>query len=285
MTTQEELDARATAAAFIGTLQAGYTDFHYLNDAWKKNAEEEALLGVSMTGIANNNVLVLDFVKTAEKVKEENRRVADLIGINHAKRTTCVKPAGTTSLVLGTSSGIHAWHNDYYIRRMRIGKNESLYTYLSIYHPELIEDEVFSPGTTAVISIPQKAPDGAITRHEDVFDLLERVKKVSVDWVATGHVDGPNSHNVSCTISVKDSEWPVVGDWMWDNRAFYNGISVLPYHGGTYAQTPFEDCTEEQYNELVKHLNDIDLSKVVELEDNTNLKDSVACGGGNCEIV
>jgi hypothetical protein len=285
VTTQEELNDRARAAAFIGTLQAGYTDFHYLRDEWRKNAEEEALLGVSMTGLANTNLLSLDLSVSAEVVVEENKRVAKLIGINPAKRTTCVKPAGTTSLVLGTSSGVHAWHNDYYIRRMRLNKNESLYSYLAIHHPDLVEDEVFSPETTAVVSVPQKAPDGAVTRHEDVFSLLERVKKVSVDWIKPGHVEGDNTHNVSCTISLKDEDWQPVGEWMWENRYFYNGISVLPYHGGTYAQTPFEDCTEGTYNKMVKSLNDIDLSKVIELEDTTNLKDQAACGGGSCEII
>lgn len=285
VTTQEELNSRSRAASFIGTLQAGYTDFHYLNDEWKKNAEEEALLGVSMTGIANKSVLALDFSEASEEVLKENRRVANLIGINCAKRTTCVKPAGTTSLVLGTSSGIHAWHNDFYIRRMRVGKNEALYTYLSIYHPELIEDEVFSPETTAVISVPQKAPEGAITRHENVFDLLERVKSVSTEWVKVGHVEGDNTHNVSCTISIKEGEWNSVGEWMWENRGVYNGISVLPYDGGTYAQTPFEDCSEEVYKKMMQTLQDIDLSKVVETEDNTNLKEQAACSGGACEII
>lgn len=281
---QKDLESRSKAASFIGTLQAGYTDFHYLNDEWKKNAEEEALLGVSMTGIASEVILSLDLVSAAEVVKEENRRVASLIGINPAKRTTCVKPAGTTSLVLGTSSGIHAWHSDFYIRRMRIGKNESLYQYLLENHPELVEDEVFSPQTTAVISVPQKAPKGAITRHENVFELLERVKKVSSEWVSTGHVEGVNKHNVSCTISIKDDEWSPVGEWMWDNRNSYNGISVLPYHGGTYAQTPFEDCTEEEYNRLIKSLKAVDVSKVREYADNTNLKENLACSGGSCEI-
>lgn len=284
VSSQEDLNERSKAASFIGTLQAGYTDFHYLNDNWKKNAEEEALLGVSMTGIANSVLLGLDLKESAEVVKEENTRVAKLIGINPAKRTTCVKPAGTTSLVLGTSSGIHAWHNDYYIRRMRIGKNESLYQHLAVNHPELVEDEVFSPETTAVISVPQKAPEGAITRHESVFDLLERVKKVSTDWVETGHIDGLNSHNVSCTISIKDNEWESVGEWMWKNRKFYNGISVLPYHGGTYAQTPFEDCTKEEYEDLIESLTVVDLTSVREEVDNTNLKENLACSGSSCEI-
>lgn len=285
ITTQEEFNSIAKAASFIGSLQAGYTDFHYLNDEWRKNAEEESLLGVSITGIANENLLKLDFTESANVVMEENRRVSSLIGTNPARRATCVKPAGTTSLVLGTSSGIHAWHNDYYIRRMRVGKNESLYTHLRDNHPDMVEDEVFNPHSTAVISVPQKAPEGAITRHEDVFTLLERVKKVSEDWVMPGHVQGDNSHNVSCTISIKDGEWKSVGDWMWKNKDSYNGISVLPFDGGSYAQTPFEDCTKEYYEEKVKSLEEVDLSSIREEEDNTDLKGNVACGGGSCEIV
>jgi ribonucleoside-triphosphate reductase len=282
---QEELEARSKAAAFLGTLQASYTDFHYLRDIWRKNTEKDALLGVSMTGIASEKNLTFDYVKAAEAVKAENRRVADIIGINHAARTTAVKPAGTTSLVLGTSSGIHAWHNPYYIRRIRLGKNEAIYSYLSINHPELLEDEYFSPTTQAVVSVPQKAPEGAITRHENVLNLLERVKLISENWVRTGHNKGENTHNVSCTVSIRDNEWDEVGKWMWENRDSYNGLSVLPMDGGTYKQTPFEDCTKEQYEEMVSSLHSVDLSKVVELQDTTNLNDQAACAGGACEIV
>ena len=282
--TQEEFEARSKAAAFLGTLQASYTDFHYLRDIWRKNTEKDALLGVSMTGIASAENMYLDYVKGAKAVIEENKRIAAILGINSAARTTAVKPAGTTSLVLGTSSGIHAWHNDYYIRRIRLGKNEAIYTYLSLYHPELIEDEFFSPTTQAVVSVPQKAPEGAITRHEHVIDLLERVKLISEEWVKTGHVKGENTHNVSCTVSVKEKEWPLVGDWMWENREAYNGLSVLPMDGGTYKQLPFEDITEEQYNELVKTLTTVDLSKIVEVNDTTNLNDQAACAGGACEV-
>jgi ribonucleoside-diphosphate reductase alpha chain len=281
---QAEFEARARAAAFLGTLQASYTDFHYLRDIWRKNTEKDALLGVSMTGIASAENMYLDYVKGAKAVIEENKRVAAILGINSAARTTAVKPAGTTSLVLGTSSGIHAWHNDYYIRRIRLGKNEAIYTYLSLYHPELIEDEFFSPTTQAVVSVPQKAPEGAITRHEHVIELLERVKLISEEWVKTGHVKGENTHNVSCTVSVKEKEWPLVGDWMWENREAYNGLSVLPMDGGTYKQLPFEDITEEQYNELVKTLTTVDLSKIVEVNDTTNLNDQAACAGGACEV-
>ena len=158
---QEEYEARARAATFIATLQAGYTDFHYLREVWRRNTEKDALIGVSMTGIASGKVLELDMKAAASAVKQTNKRVASQIGIRPAARTTCVKPAGTTSLTLGTSSGIHAWHNEHYIRRIRVGKNEAIYTHLLIHHPELVEDEYFRPHDTAVIGVPQKAPEGA----------------------------------------------------------------------------------------------------------------------------
>ncbi len=282
---QDDFNARVKAAAFIGTLQAGYTDFHYLREIWKETTEKDALIGVSMTGIGSGAVLNYDMTKAADIVKRENSRVAKAIGINKSARCTTVKPAGTTSLVLGTSSGIHAWHNDYYVRRMRVGKNEAIYTYLSVYHPELIEDEFFRPHDTAVISVPQKAPEGSILRTESPFDTLERVKRVATEWVKSGHRVGSNSHNVSATISLKDDEWDKAGDWMWDNRDHYNGLSVLPYNGGTYTQAPFEDIDEAKFNEMSKVLSNVDLTKVVELDDNTDLSGELACAGGNCEVI
>lgn len=282
---QEDLNNRMRVASFIGTLQASYTDFHYLRDIWKRNTEKDALIGVSMTGIASGVVLGYDLVETANIVKEENERVANIIGINKAARCTTVKPAGTTSLVLGTSSGIHAWHNDYYIRRIRVNKNESIYKFLVDNYPEIIEDEYFRPHDTAVISIPQKAPDGAILRNESPFSLLERIKKISDEWISNGHRSGSNKHNVSATISLKPEDWELVGDWMWVNRKVYNGLSVLPYDGGTYKQAPFTDCTEEEYNRLFDKLSYIDLSQIVEVDDDTNLSGELACVGGSCEIV
>jgi ribonucleoside-triphosphate reductase len=281
---QEDLNERVKAAAFIGTLQAGYTEFHYLRDVWRETTEKDALIGVSMTGIGSGTVLGYDMKKAASAVKRENTRVAKIIGINQSARTTTVKPAGTTSLVLGTSSGIHAWHNDYYIRRIRVGKNESIYPYLKENHPALIEDEYFRPHDTAVIQIPQKAPEGSILRTESPFSILDRVKKVATEWVSPGHRNGSNTHNVSATISLKENEWEMAGEWMWTNRKHYNGLSVLPYDGGTYTQAPFEDIDEKTYSEMMESLRNVDLSNVVELEDNTNLSGELACAGGSCEI-
>jgi len=281
---QEDLNERVKHASFIGTLQAGYTDFHYLRDVWKDTTEKDALIGVSMTGIASAAVLPLDMKAAANIVKRENAKTAKAIGINPAARCTTVKPAGTTSLALGTSSGIHAWHADYYTRRIRVGKNESMYKYLFANHPELVEDEFFRPHDTAVISIPQKAPEGSILRDESPFDLLERIKKVATEWVKPGHRKGSNTHNVSATVSLKKEEWDQAGRWMWENRDHYNGLSVLPYDGGTYTQAPFEDISKVNYDMAMNHLKDIDLSKIVETEDETDLAGELACAGDNCEI-
>ena len=194
---QDDLNARVKAAAFIGTLQASYTNFHYLRPVWQRTTEKDALIGVGMTGIGSGVVQKLDLKQAAKIVNEENERVAQLIGINKTARSTTIKPSGTSSLTLGTSSGIHAWHNDYYIRRVRVGKNEAIYTYLAINHPELIEDEYFRPHDTAVISVPQKAPEGAILRHESALDLLNRVKFFYQNWIKPGHRTGQNTHNIT----------------------------------------------------------------------------------------
>ena len=270
---QDDLNERVKAAAFIGTLQAGYTNFHYLREIWKETTEKDALIGVSMTGIGSGTILGYDMTAAAKVVKRENARVSKLIGINKSARTTTVKPAGTTSLTLGTASGIHAWHNDYYIRRIRVGKNESIYPYLRENHPMLVQDEYFRPHDTAVIEIPQKAPAGSILRTESAFDLLERVKKVASEWVKPGHRTGSNTQ-----------DWDLAGERMWNNREHYNGLAVLPYDGGTYTQAPFEDITKAQYDEMVENLQNIDLTDIVELDDETNLTGELACAGGNCEV-
>ena len=281
---QEDLESRVRAAAFIGTLQAGYTDFHYLRPIWQRTTEKDALLGVGMTGIGSGKAQKLDLKAAAKVSREENERIAGLIGINKSARTTTIKPAGTSSLTLGCSSGIHAWHNDYYLRRVRVGKNEAIYTYLAINHPNLVEDEYFRPHDTAVIGVPQKAPEGSILRSESPLQLLERVKWFNQNWIKPGHRTGMNTHNISATVSIREHEWDAVGNWMWENKEHFNGLSVLPYDGGTYIQAPFEDIDEEKYNKLMETLHDVDLSKIIEMDDNTDLSGELACAGGACEI-
>ena len=186
--------------------------------------------------------------------------------------------------MLGTASGIHAWHNNYYLRTMRFNKNEDIAQYLMKYHPELVEDDVLRPTDTICVRIPVKAPEGSILRTETAIDTLERVKKFSTEWIKPGHVNGANTHNVSATISIKDDEWKLVGDWMWDNREYYNGLSVLNYWGGSYSQAPFEDITEEEYNKRIVTLKHLDLTNVREEEDNVEFSQVAACAGGQCSL-
>jgi len=308
VTSQQDLNERVTAATFFGTLQAGFTDFHYLRPIWKKTTEKDALVGIGMTGIASMEVFKYDLKEAANEAELTNIEICQTIGINRAARITCVKPSGTTSCVLGTASGIHAWHNDFYIRRMQMSKSEDLYKYLSTNHPNLVKDHLLIPNS-AVVEIPIKAPAGSVIRTETAIDTLERVKKVSMDWIKPGHIHGDNTHNVSATISVDKNrtymafdmndgqgtqysqidngyldEWQVVGEWMWDNKQYYNGLSVLPFDGGSYSQAPFEDINEAQYNEFVGQLTSIDLTQVVEDDDTTSLVDELACGPLGCEI-
>ena len=282
--TQQDLNDRVVAATLIGTLQTAYTNFHYLRDVWRRTTEKDALLGVGMTGIGSGKVQQLDLEAASQLAVETNKYYAKEIGVNAAARITTVKPSGTTSCVLGTASGVHAWHNDYYIRRIRVGKNEAIYTYLTLRHPELVEDDFFKPETQAVISIPQRAPADGILRHETSIELLERVRDIYNRWIVPGHIQGNNTHNVSCTVSVREEEWEKVGKWMWENREYYNGIAVLPYFGGSYKQAPFEDIDKETFEGMIINLKEVDLSNVVEIVDNTNLTGELACAGGACEL-
>jgi ribonucleoside-diphosphate reductase alpha chain len=281
---EQDLFDRVRIAAFFGTLQASFTDFHYLRPIWQKTTEKDALLGIGMTGIGSGEILKYDLEKAAEIAKEVNAEYADLIGINRAARVTCIKPSGTTSCVLGTASGIHAWHNDYYLRTVRFNKSEDIAKYLMANHPEMCEDDVLRSHDTLCARIPIKAPEGSIMRSETPIDLLERVKHFSVNWIKSGHRNGYNTHNVSATVSLKEDEWLPVGEWMWKNREHYNGLSVLPYWGGTYQQAPFEDITKEEYEERVSRLTSMDLTSIVEEDDTVNFGAIAACSGANCSV-
>jgi len=282
---QEELTNRVATAAFFGTLQAGFSDFHYLRPIWAKTTQKDALLGIGMTGIGSGEVLKYDLEVAAHVARTMNSMISSLIGTNEAARLTCIKPSGTTSLVLGTASGIHAWHAPHYLRTMRFNKNEDIASYLMVNHPELCEDDVLRPTDTVCVRIPVKAPEGSILRTETAIDTLERVKKFSIEWIKPGHISGDNTHNVSATISILEDGWKEVGEWMWTNRQDYNGLSVMPHFGGSYVQAPFEDITKEQYDEKINSLKSIDLANVTELDDTVNFNESVACGGGACDLV
>ena len=331
VTSQEDLNERAAKAAFFGTLQASFTDFHYLRPIWQRTTQKDALLGIGMTGIGSGEILKYSLEVAAHQAKLMNTIVSDIIGINEAARVTCIKPSGTTSLVLGTASGIHAWHNDYYLRTMRFNKNEDLAAYLMVNHPELCEDDQLRPHDTLCVRIPVKAPEGSIMRTETAIDTLERVKKFSVEWIKAGHINGDNTHNVSATISIDKNrmykmneflsketidylydfggddgylsegvyvseikandlafdrydEWNAVGQWMWYNREVYNGLSVLPYFGGSFVQAPFEDITKEEYEKRIESVKEIDLTKVIELDDTVDFGAIAACAGGSCSL-
>jgi len=273
---------RCKAASFIGTLQSSYTDFHFLRDKWRHNCEKKPLLGVSMTGIASNK-LIWNLESGSKAVVDENIRVAKLINVKPALRTTCVKPEGTVSCVVGSSSGIHAWHNDYYIRRIRLGKDEALYKYLVDVVPNLVVDDVMN-SKQAIMEFPIKAPKDATLRYESPIDLLNRVKRINQEWIRHGHIEGDNTHNSSCTVSIKNDEWETIGNWLWDNKEYYNGLSVLPFDGGHYYQTPFEDCTKEEYESRISQLKMIDLTNVIEDNNNVTFVSESACAGGACEL-
>lgn len=281
---QEDLNNRARAASFIATLQASYTEYHYLRARWQKNTEKDALIGVSLTGIASNKLANLNCTEAAEIVKEENQKTAGIIGINPSARCTTIKPAGTSSIVLGSSSGIHGWHAKYFMRRIRVGKNEAIYKYLNKNHPELLEDDFFRPHDTAIITVPLRAPDNSITRDESSIELLERIKYFYKNWVVPGHNNGPNTNNISATVSVREHEWEDVMNWMWKNKEHFNGIAVLPYDGGTYKQPPFEECTKYMYDKITSTLTKVNLHNITEEVDDTDRQGEAACSGGSCEI-
>jgi ribonucleoside-triphosphate reductase (thioredoxin) len=283
--TQHELRRRAEVAAFFGTLQAGFTDFHYLRPEWRKNTEEDALIGVGITGICNGDILNLNLAEAAKAARVENRRVAGKIGINPAARVTTVKPAGTTSCLLGVSSGIHAWHSKYYVRNIQTKVGSVLYEYFTANHPEMVTIMEYDP-SSAVIGFPLMAPESAILRDgETAITMMERVKRFNLDWVRRGHRSGDNTNNVSATVSIKPEEWQEVGEWMWENRDTYNGLSVLPFDGGTYKNAPFEECSEAEFCERLKHVEGVDLTRIKEEADNTEQANEVACAGGSCEVV
>jgi ribonucleoside-diphosphate reductase alpha chain len=284
--TQEEFDQFVKVAAFLGTLQASYTNFHFLKNNWKKNTDKDALLGISITGLANEKFMKLDMTQSAKRAIEENKRVAKLIGIKPAARLTTVKPSGTLSLVLGTSSGIHAWFAPYYIRRIRLNKNEPIYLYLKEKLGPLVEDDFEKPNTGGVVSFPIKSPDGAITsRDETAIEFLERIKYVFNNWIKAGHIKGNNTNNVSSTVYVKDNEWDEVKEWMWSNKDSFNSITLLPFDNTQYIQMPYEEITKEKYEELMKYVTQIDLSEVKEEEDIVDLKAELACGASGCDLL
>ena len=277
------------AGIALGCLQASYTDFGYVNPEWKRNADDEALLGVSITGQAegwDELIATIDAPNFKETVDYLTDKWAKLVGINPPKRTLTTKPSGTTSALLGVTSGIHAAHSEFYIRRVRIDVSHPLAIHLAGL-PEFkpfIELDKFNP-SNYVISIPvQKV--GAVTRsQESAIDLLNRMKKINEVWVSKGHYEGKDTHNVSLTVSYKPEEEAGIKEWMWNNRNVYCGISLLPYDGGTYVQAPFQEIDKETYERLSAEFPQIDLSGVNFGATADERIGEVACGANGCELV
>jgi len=278
---------RCHAAALLGTLQAAYTDLPYLRPRWRETTEAEALLGCSMTGIADKGgKLPAAWLREGTKlILELNEKYAKKIGINPAARITAIKPEGSSSCVLGSSSGIHDRHSEYYFRRVRMNKEDALYRYLNSVIPDLCEDDLFS-SSGGIVTIPQQSPNEAITRETtSAIDLLKRAMFFNKNWIHPGHRSGDNKNNVSLTVSVKENEWDKVCDFMYENRSFYSGISLLPFDGGSYQQAPFETIDKQTFLKYNAMIGKIDLKNVIEDDDYTNKTETIACSGGACDIL
>jgi ribonucleoside-diphosphate reductase alpha chain len=284
--TRESLMRKARLATILGTWQSTLTDFRYLSSSWKKNCEDERLLGVSMTGImdceitngkeAGLETLLSDLRK---EVVEVNRKFAKNIGVEQSVATTCVKPSGTVSQLVDAASGIHARHNPYYIRTVRADNKDPLCTFMkSKGFPH--EACVMKPDNVTVFSFPIKAPENSVFRMDlSAEEQLDLWLKYQYHWC---------EHKPSVTISVKEEEWVGVGAWVWNHLDSISGISFLPFSDHTYRQAPYQDCTKEEYEEMVSKLpNEIDWSELAnyEVEDQTSGTQTFACSGDSCEVV
>jgi len=282
------LSEKVRIATILGTFQASLTKFNFLSETWTKNTEEEALLGVSMTGIMDNLITsgqyhtgyleqMLEHLRSI--AVEVNKQVAELLGIKPSAAITCVKPSGTVSQLCDTASGIHARHNSHYIRTVRIDKKDPVYALLK--HQGIpIEDDVMRPDSTAVVSFPQVAPQGCVTRNDmTALEQLELWLIYQRNWC---------EHKPSVTITVKEDEWVSVGAWVYEHFDEVSGISFLPHSDHTYQQAPYQDMTEESLNQWIKDnpspIIDWSMLPMFEKEDETVSSQTLACVSGHCEI-
>ncbi len=284
-------------AALIGTLQAGYTDINYLSPVSRLITEREALLGVSLCGVLDRPDVLLDAAvlrRGAAIVRAVNAIVARALGIAPAARTTCVKPEGTASLLLGTSSGLHPHHSRRYFRRVQANVHDPIYNHFRRVNPHMVEPSVYDPnGRTEVITFPVEGPDFGIYREDlSAVKHLDYVRLVQENWVQAGRRHEKFSpglhHNVSCTISVRPDEWDAVADYIWQNRGGFTGVAMLQDCGDkAYAQAPREALSTAadiaKWNTLA--YTSVDYVALEEREDITELKQTVACAGGACEVV
>ena len=279
--TKETLIYKVKLATILGTIQSTFTKFPYLRKVWQNNTEAERLLGVSLTGIFDNKLLTTQGTKLNEILNElrdvaraTNKEWAEKLGIEPSTAITCVKPSGTVSQLVDSASGIHPRHSKYYIRRVRGDKKDPLTTFL-VEQGVPSEDCVYKPTQTTVFSFPQKAPDGLTREDVTPIDHLELWLTYQREWC---------EHKPSVTISVEEKDWPSVGAWVWDHFDEISGVSFLPYDGGTYRQAPYEECTEEQYNELKAKIPNIDWTHFKEVTDNVEGAQMLACVAGVCDI-
>jgi ribonucleoside-diphosphate reductase alpha chain len=282
--TMDTLERKIRLATILGTFQATLTNFPYLRKVWQKNTEEEALLGVSMTGILDNALLNnpddIELPKRLEKLKDVavsvNAEFATAVGINQSVAVTAIKPEGTVSQLCSTASGIHPQHSQYYIRRVRADNKDPL-TQFMIQSGFVAEPCVMKPESTTVFSFPVKVADGALLREE-----LSALQHLKLWLLFQRHYC---EHKPSVTISVKEDEWMAVGAWVWEHFDEVTGVSFLPMDGGTYKQAPYEECTEEQYNQLRMLVPDsVDWENFKEYDDNVEGAQMLSCTAGGCAI-
>ena len=280
--TEKDLLRKIRIATILGTYQSTFSDFIYLSPEWKKNCEEERLLGVSITGMwdcpAVRNPEVLRNLR--EETVKVNKIYAKRFGINQSASITCVKPSGNLSQTVDCSSGIHARHSQYYIRRVRISATDALFKMMKDqgipYHPEV--GQTHDNATTYVLDFPVKAPEDSKFKNDlSAIDQLEFWKMVKLNFT---------HHNPSATISIGDDEWIEAANWVYKNWDIIGGLSFLPKSNHVYQLAPYEECTKEKYEDLLAKYKDLDFSKIVIYEklDETDVKSELACAGGKCEI-
>ena len=280
--TKDTLMEKVGVASIIGTIQSTFTHFPYLRRVWQTNTEQERLLGVSLTGILDN-VLMRDTETLPEllsdlrvRAVEANQYMAAKLDIEPSAAITCVKPSGTVSQLVNSASGIHARHSKYYIRTVR-GDNKDPLTQFLIDKGVPNEPCVMKGDTTTVFSFPVKSPDNCVTRDDmTAINHLKLWQIYQEHWC---------EHKPSITVSVKETEWPEVGAYVWNNFDDISGISFLPYDGGSYRQAPYNECSKEEYEEfLTKMPTEIDWDQMIEEDDETTASQELSCSAGACEI-
>ena len=277
--TKESLLEKVRLATIMGTFQSTLDKFQFLSAEWHKNTTEERLLGVSLTGIMDCKVTNNPDPKFLEEMRsaarKTNEKYAKILDVPVSAAITCVKPSGSVSQLVDSASGIHARHSDYYVRTIRLDKKDSLYEFLKGKGVQ-VEDEQFRPDSTAVFSFPIKAPKGSITRNDKTaLEQLDLWLIYQRHWC---------EHKPSVTITVRDKEWVEVAAWVYKYFDEISGISFLPHSDHSYVQAPYQECTKEEYQKLLKKTPKINFKELIEEDDMTVASQTLACTGGACEI-